>query len=309
MTDSQHSDPASSPPEPEHDINMRYRRKGPFSWRNEICRFLDVSPDALDDDVIKAMDKASQVLKEAEQMKAAYEARLGPPRYEIHHAVRCEQYRMENKVYLDEPWVVEAGPNNAHLRGSQDVSNLELHLERNKEVVFIVYKNYRCCGEQSGGPFENPHESDVKIEANSLLNAEYIWIISPELKSALEEFAEIALAGFPHPNFGEDEAMRYPYIWWFHRRAQIDETFEEYHLSAWSQMVDVIRKYVLERMAEEWKTVDELLARNAISLQYMNYLFVSYGLLIAPFDLTNARFPIKSLSRQNRAAEFPNFKV
>ncbi|RGP70042.1 hypothetical protein FSPOR_4334 [Fusarium sporotrichioides] len=273
--------PPPPPLEPENDANIKYRPMVPFSWRNEICRFLDVSPDALDDEVFQAMSKASQVLKEAEQMKARYEAGRGPPRYEIIHSVRCEQSRTEGRLYLDQPWVVETGPNDAHLRGSQPILNFELFLERNKEVVFVIYKYYRCCGRQNNIRSKSHTELDDQVDASLLLSAEHISIISPDLSSAMEDFAELALADFPHTDFRGGEEMRHPYTWWFHRRKEINEALEEHSSSSWLPMVNLFREYILERMAKEWETVDELLARNKISLKYMGYLFVPDQLAIS----------------------------
>ncbi|SCO50252.1 related to TOB3 (member of AAA-ATPase family) [Fusarium fujikuroi] len=272
--DGANSDPASlPPPEPENDADVRYRSMVPFSWRNEICRFLDISPDALDEEVFQAMGKAAKNLKEFEQIKARYEARRGPPRYEIIHSVRCEQSRTEGRLYLDQPWVVESGPNNAHLRGSQPILNFELFLERNKEVVFIVYKDYKCCGQRVG--HTRAHlEASGQIEASSLLIAEHISIISTDLSSAMESFSETVLAEFSHTDFKEGEEMKYPYIWWFHRRDEIDEALDKRENTSWTPMVNLVREYVIGRMAEEWETVDELLTRKKISLKYMDYLFV-----------------------------------
>lgn len=248
----------------------------PFSWRNEICRLLGVSSDALDEEVFQAMRKAAKSLKEFEHIKSRYEAQRGPPRYEIVHSVRCEQSRIEDRLYLDQPWVVESGPNNAHLRGSQPILNFKLFLERNKEVVLIVYKDYRCCGRQRDDRTRSHMEPGYQVEAPSLLTAEHISMISPDLSSAMESLSEAALAEFSHTDFKEGEEMKYPYIWWFHRRKEIDEALEKHESTSWSPMVNLVRKYVLERMAEEWETVDELLARKKMSLKYMDYLFVSH---------------------------------
>ncbi|KAM0388622.1 hypothetical protein ACHAQC_009659 [Fusarium culmorum] len=273
--------PPPPPPEPENDASIRYRPMAPFSWRNEICRFLDVSPDALDDEVFQAMTKASIILKEAEQMKAKYEAGRGPPRYEIIHSVRCEQSRTEGRLYLDQPWVVETGPNDAHLRGSQPILNFELFLERNKEIVFVIYKDYRCCGRQHNSRSKAHTEPDGQVDASSLLTAEHISIISPDLSSAMEEFSDIALGDFPHTDFRSGEEMRHPYIWWFHRRKEIDEALAKYTSSPSLPMVYLFREYILGRMTEEWETVDGLLARKRICLKYMDYLFVPDQLAIS----------------------------
>jgi hypothetical protein len=298
VLDSQFSNqdsPDSIPPNPERevdhgrdvDVDIRYRPMAQFSWRNEICQLLEVSPDALDGEVFQAIGKASKILKETEKMRALFKARQGPPRYQVMYSVRCEKSRTEGKLYLDQPWVVETGPKNAHLRGSQPILNFELFLERNKEVVAIIYKNYRCCGISREYPKKARHDDDDQIEASSLLISEEIAIISEDLKSAMVEFSDSMLRGFPHPKFEKDEEMKYPYIWWFHRRKEINGALERYKSSDWFPMVNLVRKYMLERMSEEWETVDKLLGRKKISLQYMEYLFVSspYPPRNCPYEL------------------------
>ncbi|KAM0444957.1 hypothetical protein ACHAQK_002495 [Fusarium lateritium] len=252
----------------------------PFSWRNEICRLLDVSPDALDEEVFQAIGKASKILKETEKIRALFEARQAPPRYQVIHSVRCEKSRTEGKLYLDQPWVVETGPQNAHLRGSQPIPNFELFLERNKEVVAIIYKNYRCCDSRAY-PKKAHREDNEEVEASSLLISEEISIISKNLKSAMVEFSDCVLGGFPHPKFEEDEEMKYPYIWWFHRRKEINGALERYKSSDWFPMVNLVREYIIERMTEEWETVNNLLGRKKVSLQYMEYLFVPKQIAIS----------------------------
>ncbi|KAG5659545.1 hypothetical protein KAF25_002104 [Fusarium avenaceum] len=291
FSDQDGPDPPPPPPPPKSerevdhgrdiDGDIRYRPMVPFSWRNEICRLLEVSPDALDEEVFQAIGKASKILKETEKMRALFEARQGPPRYQVIHSVRCEKSRTEGKLYLDQPWVVETGPQNAHLRGSQPILNFELFLERNKEVVAIIYKNYRCCGNSRAYPKKARHDDDDQIEASSLLISEEIAIMSEDLKSAMVEFSDSVLRGFPHPNFEEDEEMKYPYIWWFHRRKEINGALERYKSSDWFPMVNLVREYMLERMTEEWETVDDLLKRRKICLQYMGYLFVPEQLAIS----------------------------
>ncbi|KAM0224113.1 hypothetical protein ACHAQD_002484 [Fusarium lateritium] len=277
-------------PNPERDVDddrdvnadIRYRPMMPFSWRNEICSLLDISPDALDEEVFQAVDKASTILKETEKMRALFEARQAPPRYQVIHSVRCEKPRTEGKLYLDQPWVVETSPQNAHLRGSQPILNFELFLERNKEVVAIIYKNYRCCDSRAY-PEKAHREDNEEVEASSLLISEKISIISKNLKSSLVEFSDGVLKEFPHPKFEEDEEMKYPYIWWFHLRKEINGALERYKSSNWFPMVNLVSEYMLERMTEEWKTVENLLERNKISLQYMGYLFVPNQIAISTY--------------------------
>ncbi|KAJ3545953.1 hypothetical protein NM208_g2249 [Fusarium decemcellulare] len=278
--------PSEQEPEPDQDredeagdVDSKYRPIMQISWRSEICRLLEISPDVSDDKVFEAMGTASKKLKEIDQLRSRAKARQGPPRFQIIHSVRCESSRSEDKLYIDPPWVVETGPNNAHLRGSQPIWNFELYLERNKEIVFIVYKDYRCCGRSRP---RARSEADIEVDdASSLLEREQISVISPVLRSALVHLAGTALKGIPHPDFGENKDINHPYIWWFHRRSEIDKAMDKPRPEAWLHVTQLFHDYILDRMMDDWETVDKLLERSKISAQYMDYLFVPDHIVIS----------------------------
>lgn len=248
-------------------------------WRSMICHSLDISPETSDQDLGKAMDDVSQQLKEISRLRAAARKQQGPPREQVIYRVQCHNWPDDHKYYLDQPWVVESGPFNAHLRGSQPINNFELYLERNKEIIFLVYKDYRCCD----GPVTNTPqvqgEIDLGIDASLLLHREQISLIAPELQAELARMAEVALQGIPHPDFveasddHEDKEILYPYVWYFHRRMEIHEEFNKLPPAA-RLYVDRFTEYIEGRMTKEWANVKRLLSAGEISSEYMEYLIV-----------------------------------
>ncbi|KAK7728672.1 hypothetical protein SLS63_006533 [Diaporthe eres] len=212
-------------------------------WRAVICHCLEISPEVSDQDLSKAMVEVAEKVKEIDSLRAAARKQQGPPRAQIVHRVECHKWRSEQKYFLDQPWVVESGPFDTHLRGSQPINNFELYLERNKEIVFIVYKHYE----------------------------EEISLIAPELKEALVQIADVALEGIPHPDFEDSRKILYPYIWYFHRRADIRQEIDELP-PATRLYVDCFRDYIESRMEEEWQNVKMLMREGKISAQYMEYL-------------------------------------
>lgn len=257
-------------------------------WRAIICNSLTLSPDTSDKDLCKAMENVSTQLKEIRRLRAVARKQQGPPREQVIHRVECSNLANRSKYYLDQPWVVESGPCNAHLMASSPINNFELYLERNKEIIFIVYRDYRCCHRPVMDPPEAQGEVGRGIDASLLLQSEQISLIAPELKAALADIADVALQGIPHPAFErasaaqEGDAIRYPYIWYFHRRPEIQEEFDELPPTA-ELYVGCFRKYIEDRMTEEWANVEELLKKGRISAEYMEYLIVSrpHHLLIA----------------------------
>ncbi len=212
----------------------------------------------------------------------------GPPRFQVIHTVHCRNSSAEDRLYLDQPWVVESGPYNAHLRGSQPINNFELYLERNKEIVFIVYKDYDCCGKSPLPLHRSKNEREFEVDASALLVREQTSIISRDLRLALGDLANTALQGIPHPDFEDEGEISHPYIWYFHRRKEIAAATDGLQPEA-RRYLDVFHDYIQDRMMDEWNTVDKLLGEKKISAQYMDYLFVSSFKPIRPFPLAERK--------------------
>ncbi|KAG6354986.1 hypothetical protein INS49_004067 [Diaporthe citri] len=233
-----------------------------------------------------AIDEVSEKVKEIDRLRATAKKQQGPPRAQIVHRVECHKWRSDHKYFLDEPWVVESGPFDAHLRGSQPINNFELYLERNKEIALIVYKDYQCCDKPVKNPPRNQGDIGLGIDASFLLKGEEISLIAPELREALAWIADVALEGIPHPDFneanndGEDDEILYPYIWYFHRRVEIHDEIDKLP-QATRVYVDCFRDYVESRMEEEWQSVKSLMGEGKISAQYMKYLIVPGQIIIS----------------------------
>ncbi len=235
-------------------------------WRGEICRFLATPSNAGDDEILDALDLASDLLREAERLKSRAQAHQGPPRFQVIHRIYCKHSQAERGLYFDPPWVVKSGPNLAHLRGSHAINNLELHLERNKEITFIVYREFECCGRPP--PRREPSRAST-IDPSAFLTREYITLVSEDLGLALSKLADLAFQGIPHPDFDEDvPRIQHPYLWWFSRRKEIEAV--KLHLSeSVCRHVEVFQNYLQEHLGSEWETVDALLSRGYVTAEYL----------------------------------------
>ncbi|EFX01644.1 hypothetical protein CMQ_8110 [Grosmannia clavigera kw1407] len=118
-----------------------------IDWRGVICKFLDKPTKTENDDLWVALqdvrtrylemkDCATEGLKSDGAME---------PNYITIHRINCNEGESDGELSLGVPWPVRNADGYTHLRGREIISNLELHLERNKWVAFIVYKDYSCC--------------------------------------------------------------------------------------------------------------------------------------------------------------------
>ncbi|KAL9564302.1 hypothetical protein ACKAV7_011493 [Fusarium commune] len=140
-------------------------RKKPITtvdWRAELCRVLDQHDGISNADLLDELDSAFEELKESRSRQHVQDNCLhGPPRHQVLYRIRCEGSRLnhddseDSESTTDEgyttfekpPWVVEYGPHKAHSRGGSHISSLDLYLERNKDIAFLVYVDFACCGE------------------------------------------------------------------------------------------------------------------------------------------------------------------
>jgi hypothetical protein len=198
-----------------------------------------------------------------------------PPRWQVINRIQCEDSDEDEGdiLYLGDPYIVERGPQDAHVVGSKAITaGLDLYLEKNKDVSFIVYRDYQCCSRTS----PQPHRSEKsRLPAPSdFLGRETISIVSNDLSEALKAVAEAALNGLPTPTFEVDEDFWAPFLWWYHRREEIAEA--QLGLDNRLQVhLSTLHEYIMESLGSEWSEVDSLLAEGRISAQYIDYLFVS----------------------------------
>ncbi|KAG4255471.1 ATPase [Fusarium proliferatum] len=229
-----------------------------------------------DDEIIEELEIKDKLLRESESLKRMACLNQGPPRVQIINRITC-QASDEQGLYLDEPWVVENGPHRAHLRCSRLVDNLDLYLERNKDIICIAYRDYECCGKPP--PVPDPGQFELLVREN-------VDIVSDELRAAWNHLvvAVNEVAGLPINIFrgtfdSEDENSRaqetqHPYLWWFQHRNRI-ERVKSYLSQESRNQVEAFQLYLKVYLGDEWAKVDSLIREGKITAKYLSYLFVS----------------------------------
>jgi hypothetical protein len=271
-------------------------------------------------------------MEEAKQAKQGSTTHLGPPRYEVIHRVNCA-LNAHNLMYIEQPWVVNTG-SFTHLRGGQQVSNMELYLERNTDVIFLVLRDYRCCGPPTPHPADRSRlVKEVEMKPESMLVEECIEIVSDDLRSALANLSTDALRGIPHPKFVHDDddeddsnndnwdrykttshssrnstAVSYPYLWFYHRRFKLSKAIDRLE-EIKQESLSVFCGYIHDRMSDEWTAVDKLISKREITAEYIRYIYVSP--LANPLVLVSyrQRFQGKLSSGRPKAARKPKYRL
>ncbi|KAL2075373.1 hypothetical protein VTL71DRAFT_316 [Oculimacula yallundae] len=256
-----------------------------IDWRGQLCQFLDIPLESPDDTLLGALEVASEKLKEATQLSdLESKSEDISPRYQVIHKVLCG-VDQQVRLFVNEPSAVSTFRQRSHLRSDEPIYNLDHYLERNKNISFIVYKEYRCCDLKLQQRFADK----IGIpNSSALLISEGVSIISPDLGTALTLLAEYALVDIPHPDFLDvKEVFNSPYIWWFCRRkdiARVKESLNKTH----RDHVSIFERYLEVRFEVIWAEVDALLSKGKISGQYIDYLYSPNMILVAKSDKTTA---------------------
>ncbi|KAI1324721.1 hypothetical protein F5Y16DRAFT_411850 [Xylariaceae sp. FL0255] len=237
-----------------------------IDWREEICRFLSHPSELTDEEILDKLEAVSSELADLRRLTSERSTEPKPPDYQVINRVRCH-HSNDFTLYLDAPWLVQDASNKIHLRGSNKIHNFELHLERNKEMTFLVFREFKCCDSYRPGALPDLQLKDLFVK-------EYVSNMSDTFRHALIELRDSAL-GDKAPDFDDANITKihHPYLWWFHSRSEIARP--EAHVSAHSQLhLDVFQRYLDTCLGEEWASIDQLLTTGYITAAYMHYLFV-----------------------------------
>lgn len=245
-------------------------------WRRLLCQNLDLDHQESDDVIRKSLQGIMERLREADRLlhSSSNVDQLMVPEYQIMHRVRCLE-QATTELFLGEPWPVTNTKANVHLRGSGVVDNLELHLERHKEMVFIVYRDYTCCRNDGYDTTQQPPSTIRDDALESLRVNESVSIVANTLILALEELWSVGVNSSLHPKFAPFTEFNYPYVWWYCQRDQLRTRFDGLateHLP----YVLLFQTYLDESLGNEYQIVDQLLEDGQVMTRYLPYLYVCH---------------------------------
>lgn len=277
-------------------------------WRGELCRLLGLDISTSDDTVLEELARTEIILQEEAQRarSEAFEMDDLRPRGQVVYRITCLDSRHRQELYLEEPWISRSGPHQSHLRAGDAIRNFELFLERNKDISFVIYKDFECCGNSvSDNSWRGLHD-DLASPISNHFVSESIQIISGDLHGALRKLSQGPLEDIRHPEFdvsGKDP-ITYPYLWWYHKRDEISK-FEEQVDRLSREHIDIFRGYLLHRVGKDWDAVDSLIAKGKISSRYIEYLFVSHNNHTSELWLTLPRSQTRYWSLRQMGKRLP----
>lgn len=222
------------------------------------------------------------------------QSRQTPSRYQIIYRIkRKELVQQPNgksnwegrfSSFFDHPELVRGQGSASRIHCNLPLTNFDLYLEKNKDITFIVYRNFDT---ESARIVAKSGTDDLSSDKAALLpqytsetvrpvNRDFIEATTALLKSQ-QEYAELLR------EFSASLELPAPYLFIYHSRRSLEKFQDSLPLNAKAQL-SLFLNYVTEQYADEYAAADSLLSRNKISPEHLRYLFKPGDLLVSRVD-------------------------
>ena len=217
-----------------------------------------------------------------------------PPRYQIIYRTwrrelfqqgdSKEEYDERYSLFFDHPELVSGQGSASRIQCRLPLTNFDLYLEKNKDISFIVYRNFDT---ESARIEAKAGTDDLSRDTATLLpkhTSETIRPVDEDLIEATmallqsqQEYAEILR------DFSASVELPAPYLFIYHSRRSLEKFQDSIPKHAQAQL-SLLLRYVTEQYADEYAAADSLLSRNKISPEHLRYLFKPGELLVSRVD-------------------------
>jgi hypothetical protein len=265
-----------------HDY-LRHQLKAKYNWVGDI-EGLDIGS-GLQANIEKLQQTLASMQKELGELE----------RQKQMHANRQFQilYRIEGDCYFDPP---EWTQGNKSVVSRIPVKNLGLFLERNKNVVFIVYRDFYQVPLKTGAKNKISPPHHVR---------ESIHPVSRQLRKTLQVMLK--------------HDWRYGSVFQqLHRKGEIDAPylFIYHYRTYWKEMLaqcpDTVRDdlellavYVSENYGKDYMAADALFSQRRVSAEFLKYLFQPGDILVSRSEGEYRGLIARSWPQENAAIPAP----
>ncbi|KAF2792274.1 P-loop containing nucleoside triphosphate hydrolase protein [Melanomma pulvis-pyrius CBS 109.77] len=218
-----------------------------------------------------------------------------PKRYQVLYRIqhRIDQ-QISTEIYLDYPEWTQGG---TYIKSRNRLDNLDLFLERNKDISFLVYRTFNGTGRASGDLVTSNTPSDrIKHEHLDVplphresicpIDRNFFQAITKVLKSKLGYASLLRLYHIS----GEIDA---PYLFMYHNRKDWGKILGRFS-SMTQEHLKLFAGYVFQYYGEEYKLAETLFSKGNVSPASMRYLFMPGEVLIARKNEGNMGYVTRS---------------
>ncbi|OQE84913.1 hypothetical protein PENNAL_c0025G07836 [Penicillium nalgiovense] len=175
-------------------------------------------------------------------------------------------------IYTDPPELIHRNMGAPYLRCNDPLVNFELYLALNKDISFVVFRNYRRRAET-----QSPNKMYGKPEPFS----ETILPVPEDLKGVIADFLggkEFRSIYSDYRNTGEVQS---PYLFVYHNWGARESEIKRGLSSDSQRQFDLFMDYVQKACGNGYTAADLLFEKGKIRPEYVQYLFKSNEVLVS----------------------------
>jgi len=239
-------------------------------------------------DYVRFLEGQSKTLQRVQAENDALRAGKDPT---LHPRLQT-LYRLPGEgpeVYFDHPHLVTGEKGKKSLKCSLPLSNIDLYLEKNKDIAFILFKDFR---ENHGKPWAN--DGAPKSEKTNIVEfepfQESIKPVSEELVEAIQALlkSDSDFSEFEN-HYKSTGEVAAPYLCIYHTRESYHPVPEEIDHVV-TDHFDFMRRYILDRFGAEYSRADSMMSNGIITRQYIKYLFKPGQLVLSKEDRSESAY-------------------
>lgn len=210
---------------------------------------------------IKILQKQITTLQDELRQLENHERQAHPTPYQVLYQIGSERYFDHPEWTHKKRGIVSRAP----------VQNIDLFLERNKSVLFIVYRHF--------GKTSKIRED--RMLQRPLPRTESIHFVNKRLRSGMES---ILLNNWRYDYFLPESyrtgQVQAPYLFIYHGRSNWQDVVAKFPQDV-GEYLDVLTRYVGQNFGHEYAAADALFAERRFSINYVKYLFQPGDILVS----------------------------
>lgn len=242
-------------------------------------------------DLQKLQEYIERLQAKAQEFGAIQKEQV-PFRYQILYRIWQKESAQDKKAwatpegqyslpFFDHPEWVRGQGKASRIQSNLPLDNFELYREKNKDIAFIVYRNFDTDlpsieVKRGSDDARTSHLPQHTSETVRPINRDLLEAVKSLLGSR-QEYAELLR------EYSTSYELPAPYLFIYHNRNSLEQLQPSLSVPAKSQL-SLLWKYVTEQYADEYAAADSLLSQDKISQQHIPYLFKPGDLLVSRAD-------------------------
>ncbi|KAK4870872.1 hypothetical protein LT330_000109 [Penicillium expansum] len=187
-------------------------------------------------------------------------------------------------IYSDPPELIHRNMGAPYLRCNDPLTNFELYLALNRDISFVVFRNYKRRAEP-----QSPNTKYGKPEPFS----ETIFPVSEDLKDVIAQFLRGEEFQSMSRNYRDKGEVQSPYLFVYHHQGDVEFEIKQGLSSEAQRQFDLFMDYVQEACGTEYAAANRLLEKGKIRPEYIQYLFKPNEVLVSNISKEHIGYVVK----------------